>query len=272
MAQTQVVIRPSSAFRIGLAELWRYRDLLLSLVEREIKVRYKQTLIGVAWAVVQPLFMVLVFTLFFGRLAKMPSGDLPYPVFVLSGMILWHYFAASLIGAANSLVEYKPLLSKVYFPRLVLPIAAVLVGSVDFGISLILLIAFASVYGVKLQLTFLFAPVFFVMTAFTALSVGLWLSSLNAMYRDVRYALPFLVQLWMFISPVVYPSSLLPESWQWIYALNPMVGLIEGFRWCVMGQGQVPILLWVSMSVVVLILVGGIVFFRQTERTLSDWI
>lgn len=267
-----ILIQPSSALRIGLTELWQYRELVLSLVIREIRVRYKQTLIGILWALLQPAAMMLVFTLFFGRLAKIPSGELPYPVFALSGILLWNYFASALSGAANSLIEYKSLLSKVYFPRLVLPVASVAVGVIDFAITLTLLLIVAGLYGIIPGLAFLLAPVFLLLTAFTALSIGLWLAALNAMYRDVRYALPFFIQLWMFASPVVYPATLLPDAWQWLYALNPMVGLIEGFRWAILGVGQLPITMFISIAAMAIIFTGGVIFFRRTERTLADWI
>lgn len=269
---SSVLIQRSPTLHLGLAELWRYRELVIALVKREIQVRYKQTLIGIAWALLQPAAMMLVFTLFFGRLAKLPSGDLPYPVFALSGILLWNYFATALSGAANSLIEYKNLLSKVYFPRLALPIAAVAVGIVDFVIAFVLLLLVAGLYGIFPQATFLLAPLFLLLTAFTALSVGLWLSALNAMYRDVRYALPFFIQLWMFASPVVYPAFLLPEAWQWLYALNPLVGIIEGFRWAILGSGRLPAAMVVSFLMIGVIFVGGLVFFRRTERTLADWI
>ncbi|MCS7153318.1 MAG: ABC transporter permease [Bacteroidia bacterium] len=273
MAQSPtVLIRPNSSIYLGLRELWQYREVLFSLVQRDIKIRYKQTLIGVLWVVIQPLFMVAVFTLFLGRLAKIPSGDLPYPVFALSGFILWNYFASALGASANSLIEYKAIISKVYFPRLILPLAPILVGGVDFLINLALLVAFAAIYGIPIKLTFLLTPVFFLITAFTVLSVGLWLAGLNAMYRDVRYVLPFFIQLWMFASPVVYPSSLIPENWRWAYALNPMTLVLEGFRWCIAGRGEMPIIPWLSLLMLAVIFIGGLFFFRKIERTLADWI
>ncbi|MCS7297474.1 MAG: ABC transporter permease [Bacteroidia bacterium] len=272
MSEFLTVIRPSPRFHLGLKELWDYRELIISLVEREIKVRYKQTLIGVLWVVIQPLATMTIFTLFFGRLAKIPSGELPYPIFALSGVILWSYFASALSGASHSLVEHKPLLSKIYFPRLALPLSAVCVGVVDFGINLILLITLMIGYGVTPHFTLIFAPIFLVLTMLTALSVGLWLAALNAFYRDVRYVIPFLIQLWMFASPVVYPSSIVPERWQWVFALNPMVGLIEGFRWCISGHGALPSLMLFSMGVILILLIGGIAYFRHIERTLADWI
>lgn len=273
MAQSPpILIRPNSSIYLGLRELWEYREVLFSLVQRDIKIRYKQTLIGVLWVVIQPLFMMTVFALFLGRLAKIPSGDLPYPVFALSGFILWNYFASSLSASANSLIEYKAIISKVYFPRLILPLAPILVGGIDFLINLVLLVAFAGIYGIQIKPTFLLIPVFFLITAFVVLSVGLWLSSLNAMYRDVRYVLPFFIQLWMFVSPVVYPSSLIPENWRWAYALNPMALVLEGFRWCITGRGEIPIIPWLSLLMLGIILVSGLVFFRRIERTLADWI
>jgi len=272
VGENVVRIQPSSVLSLGLRELWQYRELLFSLVQREISIRYKQTLIGVAWALLQPATMVLTFTIFFGRLAKIPSGDLPYPLFALTGVLLWSYFSTALSGSANSLVDYRYLLSKVYFPRLVLPLSPVITAAVDFAVALGLLVGMMLFYGILPSLTILLVPVFLLLTALTALSAGLWLAALNAMYRDVRYVLPFFIQLWMFASPVVYPSSLLPERWRWVYALNPMVGLIEGFRWSITGVGSMPLTLGISLSVVVVVLLGGIAYFRKVERTLADWV
>ncbi len=267
-----VVIQPSGRWvGLNLGELWEYRELLYFFVWRDLKVRYKQTAIGAAWAVVQPFFTMLVFSLFFGKLAGIPADGLPYPVFYYSALLLWMYFSNALIQTTNTMVEHQRVITKVYFPRLILPLASVLSGLVDFGIAFTVLIGMMIFYGIAPLLTLLVAPLFVLLGLVTALGLGLWLSALNAIYRDVRYAVPFLVQLWLFVSPVAYPSSLVPASWQTLYGLNPMAGIIEGFRWAVLGKGLPPgPTLAVSVAVVCLILAGGVVYFRRMEMTIAD--
>ena len=221
-------------------ELWNYRELLYFFIWRDIKVRYKQTAIGAAWAVLQPLLTMLVFSLFFGRLAHIPSDGLPYPIFYYCALLPWMYYAAALQNATNTIVDNQRLITKVYFPRLILPLSSVLSGMVDFGISFLMLIVMMIYYGIRPTAAVLWIPAFLLLAVLTALGVGLWLSALNALYRDVKYVLPFLVQFWMFASPVAYPSSLVPEKWRWLYGLNPMAGVIEGFRWSLTGHGQAP--------------------------------
>ncbi len=266
------VIAPSPAWvPLRLRELWEYRELLYFLVWREIKVRYKQTALGVAWAIVQPLFTMLVFSIFFGRLARMPSDGVPYPVFTLCALIPWQLFAFALTESSNSVVANQRLITKVYFPRLVMPLAALGVGLVDFATAFVLLIVVALYFGVSLSLTLLTIPIWAFLALLTALSVGLWLSALNVKYRDVRYTVPFVSQLWMFATPVAYPTSIVPESWRAVYALNPMVGVVDGFRWALFGVTPPPgITVVVSSIVVAVLLIGGLHYFRRMERTFAD--
>lgn len=264
-------ITPSRGrFELDLGELWAYRELLYFLVWRDLKVRYKQTVIGATWAIVQPFFTMVVFTLFFGWLARLPSDGLPYPIFYYSALLPWMYFAGSLQHVTNTMVEHQWIIKKVYFPRLLLPLSAVLPGLVDFGIALVILIGMMLVYGIGLSATTLLAPLFLLFAVLTSLAVGLWLAALNARYRDVRYVVPFLIQFWMFASPIVYPVSLVPERWRWLYGLNPMAGVIEGFRWALLGQGQPSAVLGVSVLAVLLVLCGGLLYFRHVEATVAD--
>lgn len=266
------VIAPSPAWvPLRLRELWDYRELLYFLVWREIKVRYKQTALGVTWAIVQPLFTMLVFSIFFGRLARMPSDGVPYPVFTLCALLPWQLFAFALTESSNSVVVNQRLITKVYFPRLVMPLAALGVGLVDFATAFVLLIGVALYYGIAPSLTLLTIPIWAFLALLTALSVGLWLSALNVKYRDVRYTVPFLSQLWMFATPVAYPTSIVPESWRAVYALNPMVGVVDGFRWALFGVTPPPgITVVVSSIVVAVLLIGGLHYFRRMERTFAD--
>jgi lipopolysaccharide transport system permease protein len=266
------IIRPEQAWwDINLKEIWQYRELLYFFVWRDIKVRYKQTVIGAAWAILQPFMTMVVFSLFFGKLAKMPSHGLPYPVFYYSALLPWMYFAGALQNATNTIIEHQRVITKVYFPRIILPLAAVLSGSVDFAIAFVILIGMMLFYGIVPTMVVLWLPLLLLLAVATAFGVGLWLSALNAIYRDVRYAVPFLIQFWMFASPVAYPSSLVPERWQWLYGLNPMAGVIEGFRWALTGQGQPPAPLFaVSVLAVFLVLLGGLIYFRRMEGTIAD--
>jgi lipopolysaccharide transport system permease protein len=266
------LVQPSQGrMALNIAEIWHYRELLFFLVWRDIKVRYKQTALGVAWAVLQPLFTMLVFTLFFGRLAKISSNGLPYPLFSYAALLPWQLFAFALTESSNSIVVNERLITKVYFPRLVIPLAAVLAGLVDFAIAFVLLIGLMIWYRVTPTLAILTLPLFIIFALITALSAGLWLSALNVQYRDVRYTLTFIVQLWLFASPVAYSSTLVPPRWRPLYGLNPMAGVIEGFRWALLGKSPAPgPMLAVSVFVVIIFLFGGLRYFRRMERTFAD--
>jgi len=256
---------------LDLPELWAYRELLYFFVWRDIKVRYKQTVIGAAWAVLQPLMTMLVFSLFFGMLAKIPSQGLPYPIFYYCALLPWTYFQTALQTATNIVVDQQRVITKIYFPRVVLPISAVLSGLLDFAISFGVFLVMMVYYHMVPTRAVVWLPAFTLLAILTALGVGLWLSALNALYRDVRYVVPFLVQFWMFASPVVYPSSLVSEKWRWLYGLNPMAGVIEGFRWALTGHGQPPgILLAASSAAVVLLVFSGFVYYHAVEGTMAD--
>lgn len=262
---------PKGWFTLNLRELWQSRELLYFFVWRDIKIRYKQTAIGAAWAVLQPFLTMLVFSLFFGILAKIPSHGLPYPIFYFSALLPWMYFSGALINATSVVVEQQRVITKVYFPRLVLPLSSVLSGLVDFAVGFVVFLGMMAYYRIVPGAAILLFPVFLLMAVLTALGVGLFLSALNAIYRDVRYVVPFLVQFWMFASPVAYPSSLVPERWRWLYGLNPMTGVIEGFRWALTGQGQPPgIMMAVSAVMVLLLVAAGAVYFQKMEGTIAD--
>jgi lipopolysaccharide transport system permease protein len=265
-------IRPTKGFlRLNLREIWDYRELLYFLVWRDVKVRYKQTALGAAWAVLQPVMTMVVFSVFFGRLAKVPSDGVPYPVFAFTALLPWQLFAYALAESSNSLVSSQNLITKVYFPRLVVPIASVLAGLVDFAIAFVVLLGMLFYYGIVPTRAVVLLPVLVLFAVVTALSVGIWLSTLNVKFRDVRYTIPFLTQLWMFVTPVAYPSSLIPKQWRAFYGLNPMAGVVEGFRWALLGKAGNPgPLLWVSVAAVILLLVGGLFYFRRTEATFAD--
>jgi len=264
--------RPRSGWSpIDFPELWRHRELLLFQVQRDIKVRYKQTLLGVGWAVLQPLLTMVVFAVFFGRLAGIPSEGLPYPIYAFCALLPWQLFASGLTQASNSLIEREDQLTKVYFPRIILPSSAVLTGLVDFAVAFVVLLALMAWYGVVPGWSALTLPLFTVLAAAAALAVGLWLSAFNVRFRDVRYTIPFLAQLWLLATPVGYPSSLVPEAWRPFYALNPMVGVVDGFRWALIGSAPPPMLpLAVSIAVTLLLLVSGAYVFRRLERTFAD--
>lgn len=256
---------------LDLEELWAYRELLYFFVWRDIKVRYKQTVIGAAWAVLQPVLTMLVFSLFFGKLAKIPSQGLPYPIFYYCALLPWMYFSTAMQSATNIVVDQQRVITKIYFPRVVLPIAAVLSGLLDFAISFGVFLVLMVYYRIMPTSAVIWLPAFTLLAVLTALGVGLWLSALNALYRDVRYVLPFLVQFWMFASPVAYPSSLVPAKWRWLYGLNPMAGVIEGFRWALTGHGQPPgILLAASSAAVILLVFSGLVYYHAVEGTMAD--
>jgi lipopolysaccharide transport system permease protein len=267
-----VVIGPPAGWgQLDLRSLWDYRELLYLLAWRDVTVRYKQTLLGVTWALLQPLLMMAVFSLFFGRLGRLPADGQPYPLFVLTGLLPWQLFAHALGEATNSLLINERLLTKVYFPRLILPLSATLAALADFVAGFPLLVAFALFYDVSPGWRLLFVPGFVILTMLAALAAGLWLSALNVSYRDVRYTLTFIVQLWLFITPVVYPAALVPISWRGVYALNPMVGITEGFRWALLGTTGFDLrLLPSSLTTLGLVLLGGLVYFRRMERSFGD--
>ncbi|MBI3954330.1 MAG: ABC transporter permease [Chloroflexi bacterium] len=267
-----LVIRPSRGWlALNLRELWGRRDLLYFFAWRDIKVRYKQTALGVAWAVIQPFLAMVVFSLFFGKLAKIPSDGLPYPIFAYAALLPWQFFAKALTEASTSLVAQERVITKVYFPRILVPTAVVLAGLLDLGIAFVVLLGMMVFYGVTPSWAILATPLFLLLAILTALGAGFWLSALDVEYRDVRYTLPFLTQLWLFATPVVYPSTLIPEAWRAVYGLNPMVGVIEGFRWALLGSRPPDgTMLLVSCVAVVLVFVGGLIYFRRMERTLAD--
>ncbi len=267
-----VRIEPSRGWvSLKLDELWEYRELLYFLVWRDVKVRYKQTVLGAAWAIIQPVLTMLVFSLFFGRLAKIPSDGIPYPIFAFAGLVPWSFFANGLAHSSDSLVGSANLIKKVYFPRLVIPIAAVLAGGVDFVLAFLILLAMILYYGLLPTIHVLWLPALLLLAWVTALAVGLWLSALNVQYRDVRYVVPFLVQFWLFATPIAYPSSLLGEPWRTIYGVNPMVGVVEGFRWALLGTRTAPgPIIAVSSVAALVVLLGGAFYFRRMEKTFAD--
>jgi len=270
--QTVISIRPSKGWiSLKLKDLWEYRELLYFLTWRDVKVRYKQTVLGAAWAVIQPFMTMVVFTIFFGRLAKIPSDGIPYPIFSYAALVPWTFFANALTQSSNSLVGNANLIKKVYFPRLTIPVSAVLSGVIDFLIAFAVLLAMMGYYGKIPTMNIIWLPFLLLLALVTALGVGLWLSALNVEFRDVKYVIPFLTQFWMFATPIVYPSSLLSEPWRTIYGLNPMVGVVEGFRWALLGTPTAPgSIMIVSSSVALFILISGAFYFRRMERTFAD--
>jgi lipopolysaccharide transport system permease protein len=271
-AENVVVIKPSKGWvAVHWKDLWEYRELLYFLTWRDVKVRYKQTVLGAAWAVIQPFMTMVVFSIFFGRLAKMPSDGIPYPIFAYAALVPWTFFANGLTQSSNSLVGNANLIRKVYFPRLVIPISAVVSGVIDFAIAFVVLIGMMLYYGMVPTLNIIWLPFFFLLAFVTSLGIGLWFSALSVEYRDVKYVVPFLVQFWLFATPIAYPSSLLSEPWRTIYGLNPMVGVIEGFRWALLGtQITVGPLILISTLVALFLLLSGAVYFRRMERTFAD--
>jgi homopolymeric O-antigen transport system permease protein len=265
------VIEPIRGWHaLDLRELWAYRELLLVLTMRDIKVRYKQTVLGAAWAILQPFATMVVFTIFFGHLANMPSDGYPYPVFVYSALVPWTFFANAISSSSNSVAGSAHLVTKVYFPRLIIPLSAIGVGILDFCVAAIILLAMMLFYGVGWSLNLLMAPVLLLAIMFAALGVGTWLSALTVSYRDFRYVVPFMVQLWMFVTPVVYPASLVPTQWRWLFYLNPMSGLIEGFRSVFLAKPFDFLGLAISAGVAIGLLLIGVVYFERVERRFAD--
>lgn len=275
MNSTEVVrirIAPTRGWvSLKLHELWEYRELLYFFIWRDVKVRYKQTILGIAWAVLQPLFTMVIFSLFFGRLAKVPSDGLPYPIFSYTALIPWMFFANGINLSTNSLVSGGGLIKKVYFPRLIVPTASVVAGLVDFAPAFAVLLGMMLYYGIYPTAQMIWIPAFLLLALVTSLGVGMWLSAMNVRFRDVRYAVPFLVQCWLFATPIAYPSSLLPEQWKPVYALNPMVGVVEGFRWALLGTASAPgPMILVSSATALALLLSGAFYFRRMERTFAD--
>jgi lipopolysaccharide transport system permease protein len=266
------VIRPSRGWiSLNLRDLWAYRELLYFLTWRDIKVRYKQTVLGAAWAIIQPFFTMVVFSLFFGKLAKVPSDDIPYPIFSYTALVPWTFFANGLSNSSTSLVGSANLIKKVYFPRLVVPISSVISGAVDFCLAFIVLLGMMLYFGIVPTWNVVWLPLLLLLGLVTALGVGLWLTAMNVQFRDVRYTVPFLVQAWMFATPIAYPSSLLDEPWRTLYGLNPMAGVVEGFRWALLGTQTAPgPIILVSACVAVGLLVSGAFYFRRMEKTFAD--
>ncbi len=265
-------IEPSRGWvALQLSELWEYRELLYFFIWRDIKVRYKQTVLGAAWAIIQPFFSMVVFSLFFGRLANIPSDGIPYPIFSYTALVPWTFFANGLSNASNSIVGNGNLIKKVYFPRLAMPITAMLSGIVDFVLAFLVLLGMMAYYGIMPTLNVLWLPLLLLLAMMVSLGAGLWLSALNVQFRDVRYIMPFLIQLWLFSTPIAYPSSLLSETWRTLYGINPMVGVVEGFRWALLATDTAPGLPVVVSSLMALaLLISGAFYFRRMEKTFAD--
>jgi len=272
MFADEIVIKPGRSERNYFRDLWRFRELFYILAWRDLAVRYKQTVIGVAWAVIRPLLMMVVFTVVFGKIARLPSGGVPYPVLVFAGMLPWQFFATALTESSNSLIVNTNLIAKVYFPRLIVPASSVITSLVDFAITCVLLAILMAIYGVVPSWQIVALPLFVLLAFFAATGFGLWLSALNVEYRDFRYIVPFIVQFGLYISPVGFNSDVVPEKWRLLYSLNPMVGVIDGFRWCLLG-GDVALDwrgVWLSTGLVIAALWSGLWYFRRTERSFAD--
>ncbi len=272
---TTIYIRPTNGFAaLNLGDLWQYRELVVFMIWRDIMVRYKQTLLGALWAIIQPVMTMLVFNFLFNNVAKVSTDGIPYPIFSFAGLLPWGLFTTALNTASRSLTSNHNMISKVYFPRLVLPMASVLGGLVDFAIAFVIMGCLMAYYNVSPTWDALWAvPVFLLLTIITALGVALWLSAINVQYRDVGYALPFLTQFWMFVTPVAYSSKVISSKWQMVYALNPMAGVVNGFRWALLGKGNPPdMLVAISTVIALLVLVSGLIYFRNMERTFADTI
>lgn len=273
--QDVLILRPSHGWgALNLGELWLYRELIYFLTWRDLKVRYKQTVLGAAWAIIQPFLTMVVFSVFFGGLLKVSSDNVPYPIFSYTALLPWGVFSKALADAGRSLVLNRAMITKVYFPRLIVPLASVLAGVVDFTIAFVVLLGMMGYFHVTPTLTALWAvPLLLLLSLITALGVGLWLSALNVVYRDVGYVLPFLTQLWFYLTPIVYPASKIPERWRLLYALNPMSGVVEGFRWALLDTQTAPgPMVAVSAVIAVLILISGLFYFRRMERSFADMV
>lgn len=270
LPEKPVIVIESNQRALNLRELWKYRDLLFVLTKRDIKVRYKQTALGVLWVIIQPVFMMIFFTLIFGRLAGMPSDGVPYPIFAYAGLLPWTFFSNALNTSANSLVGNSSLITKVYFPRMIIPIASVGAGLVDFMIAFALLVVLMIYYGINFSINLLILPILAVLTALAAIGAGMWMSALNVKYRDVRYALPFITQIWMFATPIIYPSNLLPEKWRWLLKINPLTGIVEAYRSAIFGKPFDFTALAVSTFIILIVLTYAAFTFRRMERSFAD--
>jgi len=270
----KIILKPTHGWSaLNLQDLWLYRELIYFLTWRNLKVRYKQTVLGVGWAVLQPFLTMVVFSIFFGNLAGIPSDGMPYPIFSFTALLPWTLFSKALQDASRSLVASAHMITKVYFPRMILPLSSVLSGVVDFVIAFIVLLGMMVYFGITPTINIWMLPFFLLLTLVTAVGVGLWLSALNVLYRDIGYILPFLTQLWMFITPIAYPASMVPEKWQILYAINPMTGVVEGFRWALLGTGKAPgTMFFVSSAVAVVVLISGMFYFKRMERLFADMV
>ena len=269
----KIVIKPPSGWSaLDLHDLWIYRELIYFMTWRDLKVRYKQTLLGASWAVIKPFLNMVVFTIFFGGLAKVPSEGVPYPIFSFAALLPWELFSNALSISSRSLVQNRHMITKIYFPRVILPLSSTLSGVIDFLIAFVILLAMMAFYRIQPTLNMLTLPLFLLLAIVAALGVGLWLSALNVLYRDIGYITPFLTQFWLFITPIVYPTSMIPEKWRLVYALNPMTGVVEGFRWAILGtqQGAPGLTLYISIAVSVVLLISGMYYFKRMERHFSD--
>jgi lipopolysaccharide transport system permease protein len=269
------LVKPSQGWvPLNLRDLWLYRELIYFMTWRDLKVRYKQTALGAAWAIIKPVMTMVVFSIFFGQLAKVPSDGIPYPIFTFTALLPWELFTNALSQTSRSLVNSANMITKIYFPRLILPLATVIAGLVDFAIAFVILILMMVFYNVQVGWAALTLPLFLLLALITSLGVGLWLAALNVLYRDIAYITPFLTQFWLFITPVAYSSNLLPEKWRVLYAINPMTGVVEGFRWALLGTSQNPptMMLLVSSLIAVAILISGLYYFRRMERRFADMV
>jgi len=266
-----IIIRPPRKWvPVDFKELWEYRELLYFFTWRDVKLRYKQTGLGIAWAVIQPLLMMVIFSVFFGGLAKIPSDGIPYPLFTLAALLPWTLFAEGMTRSTISMVSNANIMTKVYFPRLIMPVASIMSPLVDFCVAFGILILMMIYYGFVPTFNVIFLPLLIIFAMMTSLAIGLWLSALNVKYRDFQYTVPFLIQIWLFASPVVYPASMVPEQWRFIYALNPMSGVIEGFRWALLGTNPPSTMIFISLGVVIVLLVSGVFYFRRMEQYFAD--
>jgi len=270
--ESEILISPSQGlFSLELGDLWHYRELFYFLAWRDIKVRYKQTVLGATWAVLQPLLTMGLFSLLFGYFLNLPSGGVPYPIFVYTGLLPWQLFAFALTQSSESLIADRNLITKVYFPRLLVPLSSMAAGLMDFAISFVILIGMLLLFRIPLSWRILTLPAFVLLALLCAMGVGLWFSALNVQYRDVRYALPFLAQFWFFATPIAYSIEIVPENWRWIYSLNPMTGVVEGFRWALLGTDYtVGLLVLISSVIVLLVFIGGLVYFKRMEDKFAD--
>jgi lipopolysaccharide transport system permease protein len=269
------ILRPSKGFAaLNLGDLWRYRELIYFMTWRDLKVRYKQTLLGAGWAIIRPFMTMIVFSIFFGGLAQVPSDGVPYPIFAFTALLPWELFATALSVASRSLVTNSHMVTKVYFPRIILPLSSILAGVVDFLVAFVILILMMIYYWITPSPAAWTIPLYLLLTLITSLGVGLWLSALNVQFRDVGYVTPFLTQFWLFITPIAYGASLVPEQWRFLYAINPMVGVVNGFRWALLGiqQNAPDQTLIVSISVSLIVLISGLFYFRRMERVFADMV